>query len=152
MQKKNIKEIQNRIEEITGYLEEHEKKVEKEKKELSKLTKQRIKLFIDNKMYCPISKLKKYADKDINSIRIVLDNGSITLYNYGDFIEIDENGYFYYSDDNNGIVAFDETNNKYYSSYWGRTQELNIVGFYDLIIDNKIIKETQFEELIRNAK
>lgn len=153
---KNIKEIQNRIEEITGYLEEHERKVEKEKKELSELRKQRMKLFIDNKMYCPISKLQDFKDKDIDSIRIVLESGTTRLYNYGDIIKVDKNGKFFYSDFNNGIIEFDKEKDAYYEHLWGSKTKLNIVGFYNLKIkcyfDTKEIKKTQVEELIRNAK
>ena len=61
-------EIQNRLEELTTFINTeraiYREKVESSEKELDELIKEEYKLFIENKMYCPMSKPQDFKRDD----------------------------------------------------------------------------------------
>ena len=154
-------EIQNRLKELEKFLDTeraiYREKVESSEKELDELIKEEYKLFIENKMYCPMSKLQDFKRDDderpdIYRIKIVLGDGDYKSL-YGEIIYVDDNGHLYFSDYEQGIIEFNKEKGKYTHSYWGDTTELDFVGFYDIelgwCMDHKKVKETDYKELIR---
>lgn len=156
MIKKQITQIQNEIEQLNSFLDEkcinYENEVREYIDKRNELREARQKIFIENKMYCPIEELEKYEGEEIYDIDLVLDNGETEHYYWAEIMKV-KNGKFYLSDEHKGIIEFNEKENKYYHHYYGSKEELNIVGFYNLILGNsfkkKPITETELKELIK---
>lgn len=111
------------------------------------------KFFIENKKYCPMDKLKEFKGEEIYEITLIFADGDTEYFSYGDIIEVDDNGRFYFSDYEKGIIEFNERKQKYCSSYHYSESEMDIIGFYDLTLGSlfkqKEIKESKYEELLK---
>lgn len=152
-------EIQNRLKELEKFLDTeraiYREKVDASEQELNQLQNEEFNLFVENKIYCPMSKLQEFRGEDIKiyDITFINKNGEKDRFCYGEIMHVDDNGHFYFSDYQQGIVEFNESKGKYVHSYWGDTTELDFVGFYDLelgwCMDHKKVKETDYKELIR---
>ena len=109
--------------------------------------------FIENKKYCSMDKLKEFKDEDIYEITLIFADGDTQCFCYGDIIKVDDNGRFYFSDYERGIIEFDEQKQKYCQSYHYNEEEFDIIGFYDLTLGNffkkQEIKESKYEELLK---
>lgn len=109
--------------------------------------------FIENKKYCSMDKLKEFKGKDIYKITLIFADGDIKCFSYGDIIKVDDNGRFYFSDYENGIIAFNEQKQKYCGSYLYTESEMDIIGFYDLtlgsLFEQEEVKESKYEELLK---
>ena len=105
--------------------------------------------FIEEKLYIPIEKLKDYlGTRDAESFTIVYENGKTErlYHNYGIGFEwVWKNGKH---TNNYDIIASGTDDDGYYFKY--DIKEEGIVGFYDLSVDDKEIKETFMEEIIKN--
>ena len=105
--------------------------------------------FIEEKLYIPIEKLKDYlSNRDAESFTIVYENGKTErlCHNYGIGFEwVWKNGKH---TNNYDIIASGIDDDGYHFKY--DIKEEGIVGFYDLSVDDKEIKETFMEEIIKN--
>lgn len=157
MTDKQIIEIQQEIQQIELFLNEekqqYETRIKEPKERRQQLSKLRQQLFFQNKMYCPLEKLEEFKGQDIYEISLVFGDGTFDCFYCGDIIKVNEDGRFYFSDEHRGIVEYNKGTNKYYHYCFGSTEELDIVGFYNLTIgnywDNQQIQETTMEELIK---
>lgn len=108
--------------------------------------------FVKNKKYCPLEKLKDFANKQVKHITFILADGNKEYFRGADFMNIDENGRFYLSDFNQGIIEYDVNKQGYYWQYRGIAKKFDIVGFYNLHIgscwESKLIEETSYEYLL----
>ena len=102
--------------------------------------------FIEEKLYIPIEKLKDYlGNRDAESFTIVYENGKTErLYQTG-FEWVWKNGKH---TNNYNIIESGTDDDGYYIKY--DIKKESIVGFYDLSVDDKEIKETFMEEIIKN--
>lgn len=152
-------EIQNRLKELEMFLEKertiYREKVEASENEFAQLQNEEYKLFVENKMYCPMSKLQEFKGKDIKiyDITFINKSGGKNRFSHGEIMRVDDNGHFYLSDFRQGVVEFNKNKGKYVHNYWGDTTELDFVGFFDLelgrCMDHKKVKETDYKELIK---
>lgn len=105
--------------------------------------------FIEEKLYIPIEKLKDYlGNRDAESFTIVYENGkTVELYhdNGISFEWVWKNGKHI---NNYDIIASGMDDDGYYFKY--DIKKEHIVGFYDLSFDDRNIKETFMEEIIKN--
>lgn len=105
--------------------------------------------FIEQKLYIPIEKLKDYlGNRDAESFTIVYENGKTEelYHNYGiGFVWTWKNGKHI---NNYDIIASGTDDDGYHFKY--DIKKEGIVGFYDLSVDDKEIKETFMEEIIKN--
>ena len=111
------------------------------------------KFFTENKKYCSMDKLKEFKGKDIYEITLIFADGDTRCFYCGDIMKIDDNGRFYFSDCERGIIEFNEQKQKYCYSYHCYDNEFDIIGFYDLTLggffDKQEIKESKYEELLK---
>lgn len=111
------------------------------------------KFFIENKKYCPMDKLKEFKGEDIYEITLIFTDGDTKHFSYGDIIKVDDNGRFYFSDYERGIIEFNEKKQKYSCSYHYTESEMDIIGFYNLTLGSLFkkqeIKESKYEELLK---
>lgn len=109
--------------------------------------------FMENKKYCPMDKLKEFKGEDIYEITLIFSDGDTQCFSYGDIIKIDDNGRFYFSDFERGIIEFNEQKQKYSYSYHYHDTEFDIIGFYNLTLGGffkkEEIKESKYEELLK---
>jgi len=105
--------------------------------------------FIEEKLYIPIEKLKDYlGTRDAESFTIVYENGKTEKLYHNQGISFEwvwKNGKH---TNNYDIIASGTDDDGYYFKY--DIKEEGIVGFYDLSVDDKEIKETFMEEIIKN--
>jgi len=106
------------------------------------------KKFIEEKLYVPIDKLKDYLkESDAESFTIVYENGKTEelYHNYGIGFEwVWKNGKHI---NNYDIIESGTDDDGYYFKH--DIKKEGIVGFYDLSVDDKDIKETYMEEIIK---
>lgn len=154
-----IKELYKEYKQLRKELNEEEnkyKKLIKDRQERkSRLYLDIEKLFIENKLYCPISDLNKYKNEDIAEINLVV-NDEIKYLSFKEIMKVDENGNFYMSDYESGIIEFNKDRNIYELHCWGSKEDVNIQGFYNLNLGcwyntQRLIEETSYEYLINKA-
>lgn len=157
MTDKQIIELLKEKEQINKFIQSEQEKF----KEIIKDSEQRRteindicwKFFIENKKYCPMDKLKEFKGKDIYEITLIFADGDTQCFCCGDIIQVDDNGRFYFSDYERGIIEFDKRKQKYCKSYHYNEKEFDIIGFYDLTLGNffkkQEIKESKYEELLK---
>lgn len=103
------------------------------------------KKFIEEKLYVPIEKLKDYlGNRDAESLTVVYENGKTEELCQTGFEWVWKNG----KHTNNYDIIESGTDDGYYFKY--DIKKEGIVGFYDLFVDDKEIKETFMEEIIKN--
>jgi hypothetical protein len=94
--------------------------------------------FIENELWSPMEELKEYLDKEDFTPPFTIfytepesedPEQILSDYIYGDIVEIDENGYLYYSDYSDGIIEWDKTDFCYYRKFLGDYTRICILGF-----------------------
>lgn len=157
MTDKQIIKLLEEKEQINKFIQSEQEKFkeiikdsEKRRTEISDICWQ---FFIENKKYCPMDKLKEFKGEDIYEITLIFADGDTKYFSYGDIIKIDDNGRFYFSDYENGIIEFNERKQKYCGSYLYTESEMDIIGFYDLTLGSLFkqeeVKESKYEELLK---
>ena len=88
--------------------------------------------------FYPISELKKYKEKYIKEITIQYKDGYCEYFDSYDFdiLKIDENGNFFLSDFNYGIIDYNEKEETYGLHHHMSYKKLNIIGYYKLVLEN----------------
>lgn len=92
----------------------------------------------DKEKFYPISELKKYKEKYIKEITIQYKDGHCQHFDAYDFdiLQIDENGNFFLSDFMFGIIDYNEKEETYGLHYHMSYKKLNIIGYYNLVLEN----------------
>lgn len=128
---------------LTENIFEAEYELEKLKKELTmKMNDGKINKMKEN----IITDLSNFKDTFLKQITVIYDNGEEEIFSSKtkDYILVDENGYFKVTDDNFGIIEFNEKHNSYFHHRFQVKTKLNIVGFVNIITGDKIF-EYQFK-------
>ena len=99
-------------------------------------------------MFLPIEDLKKYEGEDVEEIILITDKKKQKHFSYGEIMEI-KDGHFYFSDYEQGIYEYNEKDEKYHSHFhYHESQGDKIIGFRDLKLDTKEIKESFMENIL----
>lgn len=144
----NYKKLDN---DITAKRKELDKTIAK----FDKLEKKLVKFITDNKLYKPIEDLIKYRDEDgtVDEITLIDSEGRYSVWEAGDIADITEDGHYYFSDYTEGIYSYDEEDGLYHHHYhFHKSKGDDIVGFLNLKVDDKIIKETTLLYVLENYK
>lgn len=150
----DTKKIYQELKKIEKDLDKERKKFENKCKDKeyrsSQLSATLQRAFIENKMYCPMSKLEEYKGQDIKSITLIED-GQIRPIDCVDILEITEQGKLYVSDFHEGFIVYNPETTSYEETFYGCSRVINIEGFYDLVLSSspKAVKETTFKHLIQ---
>ena len=110
-----------------------------------------------NKIYCPMELLSNYKGRSVISIELIDRQGNIYEYSSGEIMNITEDGHFYYSDYDTGIIEYDKSAKKYVCHYHFISSTRNFVGFRNLTLGSKWdletlekVKESSTETLIES--
>ena len=124
-----------RLEYIENQIKDLEETIKKAKETLSELRKKRFKLVVENKAYMP--DLTDYIGKEIVSVCFVLDNDKImSRYNDGGLLYADYKGRLVYNSEIGGSIRYEDAFNSYVLSRNNYSELLNIVGFFDVEIED----------------
>lgn len=106
------------------------------KKKIDELEKEIEKYKLDNALYYPMSELCNYKGKEIRWIKLVERNEDNTLDTdfvcCDEILEVDEDGHFYYSSYDGGIIRYDNSENKYVHYYYGCPEYHDYIGFLEM--------------------
>lgn len=131
-----MNEMQNpkeRLEEINNEIEKLGKEVDLKTNKLYGLRKMRQDLIFRNGLY--ITDLSEYEGKVLRDITAIDSKGGEVVLPMEGIVEV-RNGKLYCSSYWGGIIMWSDEENCYYHHYCYTSKKLDIVGFYDIEVDD----------------
>lgn len=143
-----IKTVLKQKDELWQEINSRDKETQKLRDKASELRKKLEKFFLDNNLFLPIEELKKYEGEDVEEITLITDKKEQKHFSCGEIMRI-EDGHFYFSDYNQGIYEYNEKDEKYHGHFhYHENQGDKIIGFRDLKLDIREIKESFMENIL----
>lgn len=76
--------------------------------------------------------LKEYAGKDLSSIKVIMENGTIKTFEGLEILEVTDKGYLNISDFDWGLLKYDSKEKAYVHWYHFSKSVWHIKGFFDI--------------------
>lgn len=139
--RRTLKDIERDYKKAKVKAEIKEKARDKAVRKCNNLLKELEDYKIQNRLYHPMSDLKKYIGRQIIHIRLVERKNEgleITdVWNHSGILYIDEDGHLSLEEDDIQGMSYDEKKCRYIDSYCGIERECDFVGYLDICFEDE---------------
>jgi len=126
------------IEDIEAEIELNQKQIKELYESNSELDKKKREIIFKEKLY--ITDLSEFNKKTLSKIFALDSKGEEVFLPLDEIVNIEDNR-LYCSSFNYGIVSFNEDKKKYQKSYYGAVKDIDIIGFYNIEVDEEWSEE-----------